>query len=229
MFQHIVTYDIDYYLLKFLFITDIANLKLVNHQLNKLVATTKIYQQMKQLIGISISKNEKIMEKCYEQGLLKILKNYHQNKKNIIIPSSIGLTSEYGHIAVLDWFKNSRFEFKYNECAISSASKNGHIAVLDWFKNSGFEFKYSEWAIIYASQNGHIAVLDWFKNSGFEFKYDEHAINYASANGHTAVLNWFKYSGFKIEYDECVINCALFNGHTAVLDWLKNSGLEFKE
>ena len=29
MFQHIVNYDIDYYLVKFLFITDIFNLKLV--------------------------------------------------------------------------------------------------------------------------------------------------------------------------------------------------------
>ena len=82
MFQHIVNSDIDYYLLKFLFIADIAKLKSVNRHLNKLITKTKINQQMKQLIGIS--KNN-IMEKCYEGGLLKILKNYHQNNKNIII------------------------------------------------------------------------------------------------------------------------------------------------
>ena len=36
------------------------------------------------------------------------------------------------------------FEFKYNEGAINNASLNGHVAVLDWFKNSGFEFKYDK-------------------------------------------------------------------------------------
>ena len=60
------------------------------------------------------------------------------------------------------------FEFKYNGWAINYASENGHIAILDWFKNSEFEFKYDEWAINYASENGHIAILDWFKNSGFK-------------------------------------------------------------
>ena len=197
MFHHIISYDIDYYLLKFLFIADIANLKMINSHLNKLITKTKINQQMMQLIGIA---ENNIIEKCYERGLLKILKNYYQNNKNIII--------------------NNRLEI---------TAKNGHIAVLNWFKNCGFEFKYNSGAINDASKNGHIAVLDWFKNSGFKFKYDNLAIDYASANGHIAVLNWFKNSGFKIEYDEYVINCALFNGHTAVLDWLKNSGLEFKE
>ena len=71
MFHHIVNYDIDYYLLKFLFITDIINLKLVNKRLNKLITKTKINQQMMQVIGIP---KNKIMGKCYEQGLLKILK-----------------------------------------------------------------------------------------------------------------------------------------------------------
>ena len=170
MFHHIVNHDIDCYLLKFLFIADIASLKLVNNLLNKLITKTKINQQMMQLIGIS---KNKIMKKCYEQGLLKILKNYHQNNKNIIIQDGLEITSQNGHISVLDWFKNSGFEFKYDKWAINYASESGHIAVLDWFKNSGFEFKYDECAINNASQNGHIAVLDWFKNSGFEFKYDE--------------------------------------------------------
>ena len=89
MFHHIVNYDIDYYLLKFLFITDIVNLKLVNKHLNKLITKTKINQQIMQLIGIP---KNKIMEKCYEQGLLKILKNYHQNNKNIIIQNGLKIT-----------------------------------------------------------------------------------------------------------------------------------------
>ena len=139
MFQHIVNYDIDYYLLKFLFIADIAKLKSVNRHLNKLITATKIDQEVKQLIGVS---KNKIMEECYKKGLLRILKNYHQNNKNIFIHNGLEITSENGHIMILDWFKNSEFEFKHNEYAINNASQNGHIAVLDWFKNSGFEFKY---------------------------------------------------------------------------------------
>ena len=134
MFCHIVNSDIDYYLLKFLFIADIANLKLVNRHLNKLIITTKINQQMMQLMDIP---KDKIMEKCYEKGLLKILKNYYRNNKNIIIHNGLEITSKNGHISVLDWFKNSGFEFKYDEWAINSASTAGHIAVVDWFKIFG--------------------------------------------------------------------------------------------
>ena len=79
MFHHIVNYHVDCYLLKFLFIIDIANLRSANRilrsanrHLNKSITKTKIGQQMTQPIGIS---KNKIMEKCYEQGLLKILKN----------------------------------------------------------------------------------------------------------------------------------------------------------
>ena len=35
--------------------------------------------------------------------------------------------------------------------AINWASKNGHIAVLEWFKNSEYEFKYTDDAIDWAS------------------------------------------------------------------------------
>ena len=77
---------------------------MVNRHLNKLITKTKINQQMMQLIGIS---KDKIMEKCYKRGLLKILKNYQQNNKNIIIHRGLEITSKNGHIAVLDWFKNS--------------------------------------------------------------------------------------------------------------------------
>ena len=71
------------------------------------------------------------------------------------------------------------------------ASFNGHIQVLEWFKNSGYEFKYSKNAIIWASKNKKIQVLEWFKNSGYEFKYSKYAINEACYNEHIKILEWF--------------------------------------
>ena len=46
---------------------------------------------------------------------------------------------------------------------IDWASENGHVNVLEWFKNSGYEFKYTSNAIDWASENGHVNVLKWFK------------------------------------------------------------------
>ena len=82
---------------------------------------------------------------------------------------------------------------------IRYASGNGDVNVLEWFKNSDYEFEYCKYAINYASGNGHINVLEWFKNSDYEFKYDEEAINYASENGHIHVLEWFKKNGYMIQ------------------------------
>ena len=70
--------------------------------------------------------------------------------------------------------------------------KNGHIQILEWFKNSKYEFEYDNNAIIYASNSGHIQVLKWFKNSKYKFKYDNRAIKWASFYGKVEILDWFK-------------------------------------
>jgi trans-aconitate methyltransferase len=87
--------------------------------------------------------------------------------------------------------ENNKVLYKKNNI-IYYACINGHIQVLEWFKNSGYEFKYNGWAIYHASVNGHVQVLEWFKNSGYEFKYDMWAIYHASVNGHVQVLEWVK-------------------------------------
>jgi hypothetical protein len=83
-------------------------------------------------------------------------------------PAAINMASLYGHVNVLEWFKNSGLEFKYDESAVNNAARNGHIEVLDWFKNSGFEFKYNPMVI--ETLQDRPAVLEWFKNLDPNFK-----------------------------------------------------------
>jgi hypothetical protein len=110
-----------------------------------------------------------------------------------------------GNLNKLIELQQENFIFEY-ENAIDNASRGGHVHVLEWFKNSGYEFKYSKIAIRKVSANGFVHVLEWFKNSGYKFKYDKNAIYYASINGNINVLEWFKKSGYKLKYNKSVIN-----------------------
>ena len=182
------------------------------------------------MLGYIISDKHEISVKNYEIKNFDIL---HKTDLNIFVIENnkvlyknniIHNASYHGHIQVLEWFKNSGFEFKYDEWAINNASENGHIQVLEWFKNSGYEFKYNEMAINYASVNGHIQILEWFKNSGYEFKYGAYAIaiKWAFSERRIQVLKWFKTSGYKFKYDKLVINLASFYGHVQVLKFYSN-------
>jgi hypothetical protein len=92
-----------------------------------------------------------------------------KNNKVLYINDIIENACKYCHIQVLEWFKNSGYEFEYHYSPIGVVCTYGNIQVLEWFKNSGYEFKYDEWAINYASYHGHIKVLEWFKNYNYEF------------------------------------------------------------
>ncbi len=72
--------------------------------------------------------------------------------------------------------KNLSRLFIANSCIL------GNIQILEWLKNSCYEFKYNSSEISYASRYGHVEVLEWFKNSGYEFKYNENTIEQASNN-----------------------------------------------
>ena len=141
-----------------------------------------------------------ILNKAYSYLNIFVIKNKKVLYKNNIIYNAC----RYGHIQVLEWFKNSGYEFKYDKNAIINASSNGHIQVLEWFKNSEYEFKYNEDAINYASLYGYVQVLEWFKNSGYEFKYNKYTFLWASECGHIQVLEWFKNSGYKFKYNKKV-------------------------
>ena len=97
-----------------------------------------------------------------------IIDNYiEHNYKNSVVRfvDKIVYASSNGHVNILEWFKNNKYEieFEYSQDSINEASKEGHINVLEWWKNSGYEFNYDEDAIHGASLNGHINVLDWWE------------------------------------------------------------------
>ena len=139
------------------------------------------------MLGYIISDKNKINVEEYEIFSFDILHKTDlniyviQNNKVLYVNDIINNGCKYGHIQVLEWFKNSGYEFKYDIHAIFYASVFGHIQILEWFKNSGYEFKYNKDVINFASTYNlsstfrHIQVLEWFKTSGYKFKYDKNA------------------------------------------------------
>ena len=123
------------------------------------------------MLGYIISDKQKINVEEHEICSFDILHKTDlnifviENNKVMYINHIIYNASSYGHIKVLEWFKNSGYEYKYDEWAIRRASRNGHIQVLEWFKNSGYEFKYDIWAIREASKNKHNKILKFFSNN----------------------------------------------------------------
>uniref|UniRef100_A0A6C0E7A1 Ankyrin repeat protein n=1 Tax=viral metagenome TaxID=1070528 RepID=A0A6C0E7A1_9ZZZZ len=109
------------------------------------------------------------------------------------------------------------------------ASQNGHVNVLEWWKNSKLPFNYDEKVLEYASQNGHVNVLEWWKNSKLPCNYDENVLKLASSNGHINVLDWWKNSGLPLKYYDNVLDYYHSNdGDIKVLEWWRNSGLPFQ-
>jgi hypothetical protein len=155
---------------------------------------------------------------------LKTIKKFNLN----ITSSYISEVCKRGKVDILEWWKNSGLELKYDESALYLTSGAGHINVLEWWQNSGLELKYDKDVLNMASRDGKVEVLEWWKKSGLKLKYDESVLNFASVNGSISVLEWFKNSGLKLKYTSTALNWASEFGKVEVLEWWKNSGLELK-
>ena len=123
--------------------------------------------------------------------------------------------------------KNNKVLYKND--IINNASAYGHVQVLEWFKNSGYKFKYDENAIKWASCNGNIQVLEWFKNSGFEFKYNDNAFIRAYENRHVQVIEWFKNSGYKLKYYKSALMCSCIIRNHNILRFYSNENMNIKK
>ena len=102
------------------------NLSILDRRSYILITNTPIYAELDTLKNNNTRLNdENIMTKYYKLGLINILKKLKKNNKRFVSGYGIDIASEFGHVNILEWFKNSGFEFKYSVEAIDSASSNG--------------------------------------------------------------------------------------------------------
>jgi hypothetical protein len=161
------------------------------------------------MFGYVISVKNKIIVKNHEVKSFDILYDLEKKKINIFIvynnevlyKNKIVLNAlMYGHVQVLEWFKNSGYVFKNIKKSIYIACFYGHVQLLEWFKKSGFKIKYDKEAVFCASENGHAQILEWFKNSCHDFKYDEYNIYNAIKHNNINIVKWFKKYNYEFKY-----------------------------
>jgi hypothetical protein len=88
-----------------------------------------------------------------------------------------------GNIQILEWFRNSGYEYKYNNIiSFDWIFIDGYLQVLKWFINYGYKIKYSENSIYYAQMRGNINIIEWL--------YSKKIINLKK------IIKWIVFSKF---------------------------------
>lgn len=82
----------------------------------------------------------------------------------------------YDHIEVLEWYINSKFNFRVN-VILSYACIYRKIKILKWFDNKNFLIKDERIIYIDNFENilNHIEIFDWLKKNNYKIKYNKHS------------------------------------------------------
>ncbi|PLW38259.1 hypothetical protein PCANC_14891 [Puccinia coronata f. sp. avenae] len=142
--------------------------------------------------------------------------------------SAINEASINGHVAVLEWWKDSGLALKIGN-VMDYASLDSTAVALEWWARSGLEGKYSRMALLNATNQGHLKVLDWWLNSGLQLVYDREILVGATKFGKVESLDWWLKSKLKVAYtifdiEAAIEDCA--NHQLEVHAWWKRQGLD---
>ena len=94
------------------------------------------------MLGYIISDKNEINVKNYEIQSFDILHKTDLNifvieNNNVLYVNNIIIhASAYGHVQVLEWFKNSGYKFKYKRYAIYCAFRYREVKVLKFYSNN---------------------------------------------------------------------------------------------
>ncbi|KAI9338659.1 hypothetical protein DFJ73DRAFT_662462 [Zopfochytrium polystomum] len=172
-----------------------------------------------------------LREKRYPYYLPRSRRRSHSNCDKVIHPINLDTPSARGHVAVLQWVRDSGLPHTHSHRAVDDASKSGKVEVLEWWKISGLEFQHTPDAIDEASANGDLAVLDWWKaQTKLKPKHSVRAVDVASRKGLLTVLDWWLHQrgSLKLKYSAAAVDDATKAGRIDVLQWWADSGLELK-
>ncbi len=97
-------------------------------------------------------------------NLYKMLGYIISDKEEINVEEHEIFSFDILHKTDLNIFVIENNKVFYKNNIIDNASTYGHVEVLEWFKNSGYKIKYNIRLINWVSIGTHIQVLEWFKN-----------------------------------------------------------------
>lgn len=199
---------------------DYVNINYNNINIDQICAkgyVSVLKEKIKNNKSFKNSKSFKELELKYEININGFLFSDSWSKKYSdfnYTTHAIDYACAYGHIPILQCFKDNNLEFKYTSIAIDYASEDGRVNVLNFFKDNNLEFKYTKYAIDRACVKGHINILNFFLKNNLELKYTENAINYAFEYGNISVFDFFKDNKLLFKYTQKTIELANANYET---------------
>lgn len=109
------------------------DLSILNKHSYQLITNTLIYKELTKIKNYDIKLNDdNIIDTYYRLGLINILKKLRGHNKRVDSKKSILFASAYGHVNILEWYKNLNLGFKFSYSEIKLASLRGHVEVLEW-------------------------------------------------------------------------------------------------
>lgn len=150
--------------------------------------------------------------------------------KFICSAEALNGVSENNQIEVLNWWKNSGLQLRYDCSAINKAIKKGSIEAVMWWINSGLKIKYNHKTLTnffgYSDPKMLQLWIEISKERNMPILFSQTALIRASENNKFDNLAWWKKSTLLLSYDSDVIGYAVRNNHIDIVKWWIDSGLK---
>ncbi|KAI8799661.1 hypothetical protein BJ742DRAFT_129037 [Cladochytrium replicatum] len=169
------------------------------------------------------------MDSASENGHVAVLEWWRNSGLELrwTVHRSLGVSSSYGRVDVLEWWLKSGLQRHSWGIVFETAIRHGRIEVLEWWKCKELTFE-TPISLDVPSARGHLKVLEWCRACGMELCWTERAMDEASKAKHIDVLEWWRTCGLELKYSVDAMDGPSTAGYVNVLEWWRYSGLPLK-